>query len=137
MEIQNEQNNGQNLSPYDIIAFVIALAACIGACIACISTFSAAYKCKWTCSCGNENIGKFCTECGAEKSEANVAASWTCSCGNVNKGKFCSECGAENPVDVLVYKCDRCGCELANTKNPPKFCPECGEPFTESSTELS
>lgn len=47
----------------------------------------------WTCSCGNVNTGKFCSECGSPR----PAAEWICSCGNVNKGKFCSECGRPRP----------------------------------------
>lgn len=47
----------------------------------------------WTCSCGNVNTGKFCSECGSPR----PAATWTCSCGTVNKGKFCSECGQPRP----------------------------------------
>ncbi len=47
----------------------------------------------WTCSCGNVNTGKFCSECGSPR----PAAAWTCSCGTVNKGKFCSECGQPRP----------------------------------------
>lgn len=43
----------------------------------------------WTCSCGNVNTGKFCSECGSPR----PAGPWTCSCGTVNTGKFCSECG--------------------------------------------
>ncbi|MEE1011541.1 MAG: zinc ribbon domain-containing protein [Acutalibacteraceae bacterium] len=42
----------------------------------------------WQCACGNNNSGKFCTECGTKKPEG-----WVCSCGNINKGKFCTECG--------------------------------------------
>ena len=42
----------------------------------------------WQCVCGNNNTGKFCTECGTKKPE-----DWVCSCGNRNKGKFCTECG--------------------------------------------
>ncbi len=42
----------------------------------------------WQCVCGNNNSGKFCTECGTKKPE-----DWVCSCGNTNKGKFCTECG--------------------------------------------
>ena len=42
----------------------------------------------WQCACGNNNSGKFCTECGTKKPEG-----WVCSCGNTNKGKFCTECG--------------------------------------------
>lgn len=47
----------------------------------------------WTCSCGNVNTGKFCSECG----KPAPAAEWTCSCGNVNTGKFCSNCGSPRP----------------------------------------
>ena len=42
----------------------------------------------WQCVCGNNNSGKFCTECGTKKPE-----DWVCFCGNRNKGKFCTECG--------------------------------------------
>ena len=47
----------------------------------------------WTCSCGQTNTGKFCSECGSPR----PAAEWRCACGTVNKGKFCSECGAKRP----------------------------------------
>ena len=76
----------------------------------------------WTCKCGTVNTGKFCTECGA-------APGWVCSCGAVNKGKFCSECGAKKPANEPQYRCDKCGWEPEDPKNPPKFCPECGDRF--------
>lgn len=71
----------------------------------------------WKCSCGAENVGKFCQECGAKKPENKT---WICSCGNTNTGKFCSECGKERP-DQSSWVCE-CG-----TVNTGKFCPECGK----------
>ena len=65
----------------------------------------------------------------AQLAPAPVAEGWTCSCGAVNKGKFCSECGAKKPAGVPQYKCDKCGWEPADPQHPPKFCPECGDPF--------
>ena len=81
----------------------------------------------WKCpSCGFEASGKFCPECGAKRPEDG----WTCAkCGHVNKGKFCQECGAKKPEGAPLYRCDKCGWEPEDPKNPPKFCPECGDPF--------
>ena len=80
----------------------------------------------WKCSCGAENVGNFCVECGAKRVQG-----WTCGCGSVNKGKFCPQCGAKKPAAAPLYKCDKCGWEPEDPKNPPKFCPECGDRFTD------
>ncbi len=72
----------------------------------------------WVCRCGAANNGKFCSECGNPRPDAE---SWICQCGAMNTGKFCSECGSPKP-DGSTWVC-RCG-----AVNTGRFCKECGNP---------
>ena len=74
----------------------------------------------WTCSCGQVNTGKFCSECGSPKPAPS--GSWTCACGAVCTGKFCPECGSPRPA--AEWFCTGCG---AKNDASAKFCSECGK----------
>ena len=45
----------------------------------------------WKCTCGAENTGKFCSECGKKKEEESVCPN--CKAKVNSDDKFCSECG--------------------------------------------
>ena len=48
---------------------------------------------EWTCSCGNVNAGKFCSECGSKKPESKGSFCTNCGAKLLAGAKFCSECG--------------------------------------------
>ncbi len=61
---------------------------------------------------------------------------WVCTCGAENKGKFCTECGKTKPIGIPQYKCDKCGWEPDDKTHLPKFCPACGDSFDDGDIVL-
>lgn len=58
--------------------------------------------------------------------------SWSCpQCGQENHGKFCSNCGTPKPstTSSIQMKCAACEAVVDLSNGVPKFCPECGQPF--------
>ena len=72
----------------------------------------------WKCSCGANNTGNFCQNCGSKKP---ASSGWICSCGETNTGNFCQNCGSKKPEASTKF-CPNCGAKVTG-----KFCPECGE----------
>ena len=48
----------------------------------------------WKCSCGADNTGRFCANCGNPK----PSGKWKCpNCNTENEGRFCTECATARP----------------------------------------
>ena len=73
----------------------------------------------------------YCNKCG--RISAGTTKRRCISCGSVvpRRASACPECGRPKPADAPLYRCDKCGWEPEDPRNPPKFCPECGDPFDE------
>lgn len=65
----------------------------------------------------------------AKPAQAADDGRWICACGSVNTGNFCGNCGAKRPEKKRVFRCDKCGWTPEDPTHPPKFCPNCGDPF--------
>ena len=70
----------------------------------------------------------FCSGCGARLVQAEPA--------QPAAQAFCQNCGAKKPANEPQYRCDKCGWEPEDPTHPPKFCPECGDPFDEGDIVL-
>ena len=61
---------------------------------------------------------------------APSAEAWSCpSCGSQNTGKFCNNCGSPKPA-ARIGACPSCGHVVPTGAPTPKFCPECGAPLS-------
>lgn len=57
---------------------------------------------------------------------------WFCqNCGTQNGAKFCQGCGAPQPANQIprTVRCDKCGWMSQPGTQPPRFCPQCGDPI--------
>lgn len=77
----------------------------------------------WKCSCGTDNMSRFCSDCGSPKPEPVNPDEWTCVCGAANRTRFCGECGSAKPEKIESNEWT-CSCGATNST---KFCGECGK----------
>lgn len=74
----------------------------------------------WTCDCGQQVTGNFCSNCGSKQPNVNNST-WNCSCGQLGiTGNFCSNCGNKKP-QPMTWNCS-CG----KTDIAGNFCSDCG-----------
>ncbi len=88
---------------------------------------------------GNPSMGLYDTDYVqrvAAQQTAPVQAggtTWICGgCGAQNTGRFCQNCGTPQPAHQQnggVVRCDKCGWMSQPGTQPPRFCPQCGDPI--------
>ncbi len=64
--------------------------------------------------------------------QAVAGTMWFCqNCGTQNSGKFCQGCGNPQPMNQApqTVRCDKCGWMSQPGTQPPRFCPQCGDPI--------
>lgn len=67
-----------------------------------------------------------------KQAAAQNPEAWNCpKCGTENTGKFCTNCGEAKPQaqNKIQMKCSECGETVDLSNGVPKFCPHCGQPF--------
>lgn len=81
-----------------------------------------------------QNFGQSAAAFGAGGAMAGrELGTWFCpSCGTQNNGAFCQNCGTKRPEAQRSFQCDKCGWKPELGQQPPKFCPQCGDPFNDS-----